>query len=35
MMEPNEIRERIIKEWIEDGIIDIEDIIVEEIIPFT
>ena len=34
MMEPNDIRERIIKEWIEDGIIDIEDIVVDEIEPF-
>lgn len=34
-MEPNDIRERIIREWIEDGIIDIDDIVLEEIEPFN
>ena len=33
-MEPSDIRERIIREWIEEGIIDMDDIVVEEIIPF-
>ncbi len=32
-MEPDDIRERIIREWIEDGIIDVDDIVVDEIIP--
>lgn len=31
-MEPDDIRERIIREWIEDGIIDVDDIVVDEII---
>lgn len=34
-MEPNDIRERIIKEWVEDGIIDVEDVVVDEIVPFN
>ena len=32
-MEPSDIRERTIREWIEDGIIDIEDIVIHEITP--
>ena len=31
-MEPDDIRERIIREWIEYGIIDVDDIVVDEII---
>lgn len=34
-MEPDDIRERTINEWIENGIIDIEEITVEEIEPFV
>jgi len=33
-MEPSDIRERTIKEWIDNDIIDITDIVVEEIEPF-
>lgn len=33
-MEPSDIRERTIREWIENGTIDIDDIVVEEIEPF-
>jgi hypothetical protein len=34
-MEPKDIRERIIKEWLENEIINIDDIIIDEIQPFT
>ena len=33
-MEPKDIRERTIREWIEEGIIDINDIVIPEISPF-
>jgi hypothetical protein len=34
-MEPKDIREKIIKEWLENEIINIDDIIIDEIQPFT
>jgi hypothetical protein len=34
-MEPKDIRERIIKDWIDNEIIDITDIVIEEIEEFN